>query len=124
MLRDFEAALDDDLNTPGALAALFNFVREANAELDRDQPLDQGAIASARAVLQRAEDVLGVLALARAESQAVDAELGTWVELKIEERRLTRDRRDFATADRIRDELKQRGVVLEDTPQGVRWRRA
>ncbi|NJD10206.1 MAG: cysteine--tRNA ligase [Gemmatimonadetes bacterium] len=123
MLTEFEAALDDDLNTPAALAALFNFVREANAELDRDQPLDQGAIGAARSALQRADDALGVLALARMESQAVDDEFGSWVEQRIEARRLARESRDFATADRIRDELKQRGVVLEDTPRGVRWRR-
>ena len=124
MLRAYEAALDDDLNTPNALAALFDFVRDANAELGRGQPLDQSAIQAARAALQRVDDVLGVLALARAESTAVDDELGKWVELKIEERRLARDHRDFSAADRIRAELAERGVVLEDTPQGTRWRRA
>jgi cysteinyl-tRNA synthetase len=124
MLHDFEVALDDDLNTPAALAALFNFVREANAELDRDQPLDQASLQAARDALCGVDEVLGVIGMARAESKAVDAELAGWVELKIEERRLARDHRDFATADRIRDELKERGVVLEDTPQGVRWRRA
>ena len=121
--RDFEAALDDDLNTPAALAALFNFVREANTELDRDQPLDQTAIQAARDALCGIDEVLGVIALARAESKAIDAGLADWVELKIEERRLARDHRDFAAADRIRSELAERGVVLEDTPQGTRWRR-
>jgi len=124
MLRDFEAGLDDDLNTPVALAALFNFVREANAELDRDQPLGQDSVQAALTALERVDDVLGVIAMARRESTDVDAELGKWAETLIEERRLARGRRDFAAADRIRAELAERGVVIEDTPQGTRWRRS
>jgi cysteinyl-tRNA synthetase len=123
-LRDFEAALDDDLNTPNAMAALFTFVREANVELDRDVPLSASAIDEARAALLRMDDVLGVLEIARAEQQDIGDELAVWVEDRIRQRQDARRSRDFAAADRIREELSAAGIVVEDTPQGPRWKKA
>jgi cysteinyl-tRNA synthetase len=123
-LHEFEAALDDDLNTPNALAALFNFVREANAELDRDVPPALQAVAAVRLALVRMDEVLGILELARAERADVSEELAVWVAQLIEQRQDARGRRDFAAADRIRDELAAAGITVEDTPQGPRWKKS
>jgi cysteinyl-tRNA synthetase len=122
-LVTFQAGLDDDLNTPVALRALFDFVREANAALDgaaRIGPADQRAAAEA---MERMDDVLGIVGLTRAEEDTVDEAFAAWVEERLTARREARARRDFPAADAIRDELGVRGVVVEDTPQGVRWRR-
>jgi cysteinyl-tRNA synthetase len=122
-LREFERALDDDLNVPNALAALFNFVRESNAELDRETGSDPAAVASALDALRSMDRVLGILELARTERTVVDQELAAWVDTMIADRQLARSRRDFAAADRIRDELAAAGVVVEDTAGGPRWKR-
>ena len=117
--------MDDDLNTPGALAALFDFVRESNAALDRaGNRIVAGGVDAARRALDRIDDVLGVLALARAEATSVEAGFANWVEERIAARADARSRRDFTAADRIRDELAAAGVVVEDVPGGVRWKKA
>jgi cysteinyl-tRNA synthetase len=122
-LDGFQAALDDDLNVPAALAALFSFVREANAALDRNPGLATTERDLALAALDRCDDVLGCLALARSHG-GVDDELATWVEARITDRQDARARRDFAAADAIRAELAAAGILVEDTPQGPRWKRA
>ena len=112
---EFKAALEDDLNVSGAQGALFRLVREANAALDRKE-LPEGSAGVLRDALSRADRVLGVLA---AQEEIVAPE----VEALIARRAEARKAKDFAAADRIRQELLDRGIVLEDTPQGVRWRR-
>ncbi len=114
--RDFQAALDDDVNAPQALDAVFTFVREGNRELDRGA---WGADA-AGAALARLRAVLNVLDVLPA--QGVTGDLRAWVERKIAERQAARAAGDYASADAIREEVGRRGVELEDTPQGTRWR--
>ena len=123
-LADFEVALDDDLNTPNAFAALFPFVRDVNAALDRAPAIAAADLDAARAALARMDAVLGILQLAGAEARNIDDTFAHWVERLVTERQHARGRRDFAAADAIRDELAAAGVVVEDTAAGPRWKRA
>lgn len=111
----FTAALDDDLNAPQAVAAVFEFLRDAN------RLLDAGAAAGDE-VRHRWERWTGAVLDVLPAAREVDAGLASWVEERLSARVAARKRRDFAAADAIRDELKRRGVVLEDTPQGTKWR--
>lgn len=118
----FEAAMDDDLNVSEALAALFGLVREGNQKLDEagsSAPAGMGAVLD---VLDDFDAVFGILSLREAEGDDVDEDLAQLVEGLIEERRAARAARDFGRADEIRDELDARGIVLEDTPEGTRWK--
>jgi cysteinyl-tRNA synthetase len=112
----FASGLDDDLNTPEALAALFNYLRQVNAAID-DGSLDAEGARAAQGALAAADRVLGVLPSA---PEVLPAE----VEERIAARNAARARRDFAESDRIREELAARGIVLEDTPSGTRWKKA
>lgn len=111
------AALYDDLNAPIALGALFTFVRKANAELDRNG-VDRKALESARSAFGRINSVLDVVP----EAVGPDPELTRWVEERITARKAARSRREFAEADRIRAEIESRGVAIEDSPQGTKWK--
>jgi cysteinyl-tRNA synthetase len=119
----FEVALDDDLNTPNALAVLFPFVRETNAELDRLRTLRPGDLDAARNALDRMDDVLGIIELAERDASSLEGDFAAWVESLVAEREAARKRRDFARADAIRDELAGRGITVEDTPAGPRWKK-
>ncbi|MDH5589096.1 MAG: cysteine--tRNA ligase [Gemmatimonadota bacterium] len=120
-LSGFRRAMDDDFNSADAMGALFVLVTEVNAELDRAgavRPNERDAVLDA---LRSMDQVLGLLEVAHRD-RTVDDELGAWVEGKIQERKEARNARDFATADAIRDELAGRGIVLEDGPEGTRWK--
>lgn len=111
--EQFIQAMDDDLNTADGLAALFGLAREINSSINGE---------SSKELCQKALDLYmelaGVLGLLYVEKDnSLDAE----IEALIEKRTQARKNRDWATADAIRDELKARHVVLEDTPQGVKW---
>ncbi len=112
----FEEAMDDDLNTPVALGALFDLVREANRALSSSSLTKEDASEIA-GTIERLNTVFGVFG--QTEAVMLDAD----VEKLITERREARARRDFARSDAIRDELDAQGIVLEDTPAGTRWRR-
>lgn len=118
----FRAAMDDDLNVSGALAVVFETVREGNTALDAGD-LDRARDAAARVV--RMTGVLGIDPLdpqwrSTSEDQAAQT-VGALVEGLIEQRQQARADKDFATADRIRDQLAAAGVALEDTADGARW---
>jgi cysteinyl-tRNA synthetase len=119
----FERALDADLNTSAALAALFTFVRQANAALDEAGTVRPEELERSRETLLSIDDVLGILELARRDA-GPDPELAAWVDGKLAERQQARKDRDFARADAIRDELAGAGIVVEDTPHGPRWKLA
>ncbi|MDR1157932.1 MAG: cysteine--tRNA ligase [Oscillospiraceae bacterium] len=112
----FERALDDDLNTADAVGVLFEAVREINI---RTAGQTSRALAAALAeTLRGMTDVLGLLA-----SEEEETLLDAGVEEMIRARQEARVSKNFVEADRIRDELRARGILLEDTPQGVKWKR-
>lgn len=119
----FAAALDDDLGVPQALAVVHAAVRAGNAALAAG---DVAALGRQLAVVRR---MLRVLALDPVSQwpdtgggRALDAVVDALVEIAVEARAAARERKDWAAADAVRDRLAAAGVVLEDTPQGVRWR--
>ena len=111
------AALFDDLNAPIALGALYTFVRKANAELDRGG-VDKPALDAARKAFARINSVLDMIP----EKAGPDPEIARWVEDRLTARREARARREFAEADRIRAEIESRGIAIEDTPHGPKWK--
>lgn len=116
-LDEFKAALFDDLNAPEAQAALFTFMKAANRELDRNGS-DVGALERARGAFAAMDGVLDIIP----ERKAASSDLAGWVEERIAARAAARARRDFAEADRIRAELASRGVTLEDSGGGTKWK--
>ncbi|MGY1717993.1 cysteine--tRNA ligase [Blastococcus sp. SYSU DS0552] len=123
LCADFSAALDDDLGTPAAIAAIHDMVREGNTALaDGNDTAVAGTLGSVRAML----GVLGLdpldpqWAATGADDRLARATDGL-VALALEQRQAARARKDFAAADAIRDQLAALGVTVEDTPQGPRW---
>jgi cysteinyl-tRNA synthetase len=115
-ISGFEAAMDDDFNTAAALAAIHDLVREINTVLaeDRFGADDRDAVLAA---IEKFDAVLGIFG--PEESEMLDSE----IESLIEERQEARRNRDFARSDEIRDQLAERGIILEDTKDGGRWKR-
>jgi len=111
--KRFDAALADDLNTSAALAALFDMVREVNK-----LQLSRADAEKTLGLLKRFDHVMGVLG--DDEPQSLDAE----IEALIRERDAARAAHDFERADRIRSDLRARGIILEDLPTGTRWKKA
>ncbi len=111
----FEEALADDINVPAAMAAVFELMHDVNPELLAGR-LNAQNQQELRAFLEKADSVLGFIAH---EKEMLDEE----IEALIAERQQARKERNFARADEIRAQLLQRGIILEDGPQGTRWRR-
>jgi cysteinyl-tRNA synthetase len=137
------AALFDDLNAPQALAAVFDFLRAANADLDK-RGTDRGALERARGAVALIEATLGIVPPPRAggvvggtdgaagaagagvgadSGAAEDLVLRAYVEERLRARREARSRRDFRAADAIRDELASRGVSIADSGDGTSWKK-
>ena len=114
--NEFITAMDDDLNTADALAAVFNLVKDINIMLSQS-PAKQ-TIKAALDLFNELTEVLGLV------YQREEELLDTEIEALIEKRTEARKNKDFALADKIRDELKEKGIILEDSAAGVKWRRA
>lgn len=114
-VKAFCDAMDDDLNTADAIAVLFDLVRDINKLVLTETP----SKAAAKLAAEKFDELSGVLGLLyqRKEEKSLDDQ----VQAMIEARNAARKEKNWAEADRIRDELKAMGIVLEDTPQGVKW---
>ncbi|MCR4429088.1 MAG: cysteine--tRNA ligase [Caldiserica bacterium] len=112
--EEFVEALADDLNISGAISAVFSLMHEINPMMVEGTLKREGAILALKTI-EEFDQVLGIL--------EKKGELEDWVQNLIKQREEARKRKDFATADRIRAELLERGIVLEDTAQGTRWRK-
>lgn len=116
--EQFHARMSDDFNTPDAITSVFDLVTEANQYLNRTDA-SSGAILALVTLLERMDAVLGLLPLQQADDELLDAD----IEQLIVERTEARQSKNWARADEIRDLLTVKNIVLEDTPQGIRWRR-
>ena len=117
----FNAALRDDLNTAAGLGAIFDLIRALNISMDSKQ-VGKGDADEIIAAFDHFDRVLGVLSLRRAEDSTPPIPQAE-IDAAIQARQDARRRRDFAEADRIRQDLLAKGVILEDGAQGTRWKR-
>jgi cysteinyl-tRNA synthetase len=117
----FRAALASDLNTAAGLAAVFDLVREGNSAIAAGKMSATDA-RMMRDVVEEFDRVLGVVALRRAEDATPDVPIAE-IEQLIQERKAAKQRREFARADEIRKSLAERGILLEDSPTGTRWKK-
>ncbi len=115
----FIEAMEDDLNTGEALGAVFELVRDINTNINEGVQSKE-IVEYAIKIFDELMNVLGLLYNRNTEDKSLDDE----IESLIAQRNEARKNKNWAEADRIRDELKAQGIVLEDTPQGVKWHRA
>jgi len=113
---EFIEAMDDDLNTADAIAAIFELVRDINTLVTPESSTDLIEYA-----IEEFDELTGILGIVYDRKKV---EINIDVEKLIEERNAARKNKDFALADKIRDDLKAQGIILEDTPQGVKWHKA
>ena len=112
----FEKAMDDDFNTADAIAAIFDLVKYANTTANGDS--SKAYVTALYELIVKLADVLGIVV--EKKEELLDAD----IEALIQERQVARKERNFARADEIRDELLAKGIILEDTREGVKWKRA
>jgi len=112
--ESFTKCLDDDLEISGALAILFDLIKDINSIMPE---LSKKDVSEIKELMHEFDRVLGFIVVK-------EEKIGSDIQKLVDERESARKSKDFKTADRIRDELKSKGIILEDTPQGVRWKRA
>ena len=117
-VSQFGESLDDDLNTAGALAALFEFVRDSNTVMDAGE-FRSGNVPPALKLLSQFDAIFDVLRQSQKQTGVSDTE----AEALIAERVQAKKNRSFARADQIRQQLLDAGIILEDTKEGTRWKR-
>jgi cysteinyl-tRNA synthetase len=118
LLIEATNALSDDLNAPRAVGALFEFISAANRAMD-ERGTDAGSLARAREAFRQVDAVLDLIP----DAGTGDSELSAWVETQLAERTAARSRRDFGEADRIRKALEEKGIAIEDSASGTRWKK-
>ena len=116
LVRKYEAAMEDDLNTADAIAALFELVKLCNTEADEKST--GSFLMQLKTIVEDLCQVLGIQT--EREAQLLDSE----IEEMIARRQQARKDKNFALADQIRDQLADMGILLEDTREGVKWKRA
>ena len=124
-LRDFDAAMDDDFNTALAISQMFGLAKEINRyhqEIERGTAFDVKSFVKVANAYHEMAEIIGIFE--QEEATADDGLADALMELIIGIRQEARAAKNWAVADRIRDGLKEAGVVIEDTPTGVRWKRA
>ena len=113
--------MDDDFNTSDAIAVLFEMVRDMNTATAADKNPTKELAKACLSIFDELENVLGLIYSTKGED---DDALAKEVEALIASRQAARKEKNWAEADRIRDQLKEMGIVLMDTPQGVKWKKA
>ena len=121
--QDFEAAMNDDFNTPQALATLFDFAKEVNRYLDQEPQVSMGTLAAMDKIVQDlGGDVLGILPQDLVDERVGGDTVEGLVELLLDLREEYREKRAWDKADEIRDQMTDLGIALEDGPEGTSWR--
>lgn len=115
-VKSYEDAMSDDLNISGALAALFELIRDVNKMAD-SKNFPAGDIPAVQAAIRKMDQVFGIAVFPE---DSVSDEVESWIEKRNDARR----KKDFRAADEIRQNLLKQGIVLEDTPSGTRWKKA
>ena len=118
-VEKFEAAMDDDANTADAVSAVFELVKFVNTNASAANSKEY-----LEKLYERLQTLCGVLGMILEQEEEIDTETESWIEAMISERTAAKKAKNFARADEIRDELKSRGIILEDTREGVKWKRA
>lgn len=112
---EFKAAMDDDFNAQNGIAVVYELVKQLNIYAAKEEV----TATTLQYLLDGFEKIVGVFGIKLKHADILDDE----IETKIEQRNAARKNKDFALSDQIRDELKEQGIILEDTPQGTRWKR-
>ena len=118
-LRLFDECMQDDFNTAGAIGAVFDVIHATNISLGRAGGIDYGTVQDAADFLRMVDEVMGIIGIEDETKGEDDAEIEALIAERVEARRA----KNFKRSDEIRDILHGRGIILEDTPQGTRWKR-